>query len=608
MPRTLTVSLGLLVALPLGLSAQPPANPVPEALLAEDSVFYFRFDGIDAHRAAYDKTVLAELMKGDLGEFLGDVLKLVQEQIGPAVVKNDVLAGRPPETVMRIHKATRQLPVVLDFLVAKGVVLGVEVSSLVPPRGQLIVVLPNGGLGAYPQAFAAGLGFLLERQGFELQESQLAGRKITTARAGADADAPAAAFWVEGPHFVFTFGNEKPERTLARIDKKNGPSLIKSPLYQKVAAFQQYETVGRGFLDVERGVLLAKTLDPRIEKVLTELGVAGIKDIAFYVGFSGRYQRSTVLFNIPGERKGWLRVLTTPGEISLKDLPFLPPDASSVTVARLDAAAAYQMARATTELIAAALPNELGREAKQVFEDFEKKLGVNLKKDLLDNLEPTVVFYNSFGEGPVFLGSAVAFKLKDEKKAADAVRTIAQSLPAAFDTNVIVKRIRYQDVDIFTLHIGDRGNPITPSYVIHRGWLVIGLMPSASRGFVLRATGKYKSWQPSAMVSESLEEFRKGTKCRLIAFSESDPREPLRLAASFGQLFIGLLDAFSEFNVGKLSVPHFQALTEPLTPSVIAVLDEGTTIRIESKGTLMLLTDLIGLDSALLLFVLSLGF
>jgi hypothetical protein len=607
MRRAALATFALLLLLPLAAQAQP-AKLAPEAILAEDSVFYLRFDGIDAHRAAYDKTALAELMRGDLGQFLSGSLKLIQEQLGPGVVKGDVLSGRPPETVMKIHKAAKQLPVILDFLGEKGVVVGIEITSFLPPKAQLVVVLPNGGDAKYRDAFAASLGFLFERQGYELKEAKIAGRSVTVGRERGDQDGPQVAFWVEGAHFVFTFGTEHPEHTIKRVDKQEGPNLTKSALYKKVTAFKQYETVARGYLNVESALIIAAKADPSVAKVIAELGVAGIKDITFHAGFEGKFQRVSVQLNIPGERKGWLKALATPGEVTPKDLPFLPPDASTVTVARLDAATLYDLVRSTTELIAATLPNGNVQEAKQFFEDFEKKIGVDLKRDLLENLEPTVAFYSSFGEGPVFLGSALAFKLKDEKKAADAVRTIVQSLPAAIDPNITVKKLRYHDADIFMLSFGGRGNPFTPSYTVHKGWLVIGIMPNAPKGFVLRSSGKYKSWQPSPLAGEILAEFKKDSKARLIAYSETDPREALRMAASFGQLFVSLISAFGEVNLGTLTVPHYQSLVEPLTPSVTAVLDEGTSIRIESKGTLLLPTDLVGLDSAIFLLVLGAGF
>src|SRR5581483_5501425 len=42
----------------------------PEQLLPATTQVYLRWDGVEAHRAAYEKTALGKMMKGDTGEFV----------------------------------------------------------------------------------------------------------------------------------------------------------------------------------------------------------------------------------------------------------------------------------------------------------------------------------------------------------------------------------------------------------------------------------------------------------------------------------------------------------------------------------------------------------
>ena len=58
--RNLIASLAAALLIPVSLRAADPI--VPEKLLAKDSLFYLRYDGLDAHRKAYDETVLARLI------------------------------------------------------------------------------------------------------------------------------------------------------------------------------------------------------------------------------------------------------------------------------------------------------------------------------------------------------------------------------------------------------------------------------------------------------------------------------------------------------------------------------------------------------------------
>src|SRR5262245_31549971 len=98
--------LGLVCALlllPVSARAEQPAGS-PEHLLSAKSLFYFRYDGIDEHRKAYSKTIMAELMNGDLGEFVDYAIDSTKNAIGPAVLKGKVLEGSVSKRLQQIRK------------------------------------------------------------------------------------------------------------------------------------------------------------------------------------------------------------------------------------------------------------------------------------------------------------------------------------------------------------------------------------------------------------------------------------------------------------------------------------------------------------------------
>src|SRR6266542_3211378 len=46
------------------------AQTGPDKLLPIGTQIYFRWDGFDAHRTAFEKTAVGQMMKGDTGKFL----------------------------------------------------------------------------------------------------------------------------------------------------------------------------------------------------------------------------------------------------------------------------------------------------------------------------------------------------------------------------------------------------------------------------------------------------------------------------------------------------------------------------------------------------------
>src|SRR5438132_5329123 len=121
--------LGALLLLPAAARGEN-AKPTPEQLLSAKSLFYFRYDGLDEHRKAYDKTVMAEVMNGDMGEFVDYLVSTTKNAIGPAVLKGKVLEGSVSKRLQDIRKGFRHTPDALRYLGRRGLVVGGELISL----------------------------------------------------------------------------------------------------------------------------------------------------------------------------------------------------------------------------------------------------------------------------------------------------------------------------------------------------------------------------------------------------------------------------------------------------------------------------------------------
>src|SRR5207245_9357400 len=89
----------LLFLVPVAAAAEVPRpldqGKPPEALLAKDSMAYFRFDGVAAHRGAYEQTALAQVLDGDLRALLDQLGDLIRDSLARGTVKDKLFAGLP---------------------------------------------------------------------------------------------------------------------------------------------------------------------------------------------------------------------------------------------------------------------------------------------------------------------------------------------------------------------------------------------------------------------------------------------------------------------------------------------------------------------------------
>jgi hypothetical protein len=87
------VPLALVVLLLAGVAH---AQDAPEALLPATTQVYLHWDGVEAHRAAYEKTAVGKMMKGDLGAFLSGGIGDVQKTLSGLLTARPCCEARLP--------------------------------------------------------------------------------------------------------------------------------------------------------------------------------------------------------------------------------------------------------------------------------------------------------------------------------------------------------------------------------------------------------------------------------------------------------------------------------------------------------------------------------
>jgi hypothetical protein len=622
--------------------AQSPKSVPPEALLAADSVLYFRYDGYEPHRQAYDKTTLARIMKDDLGEFLDYLGTFTRD-----LAVRELLRGGEGKPVEK-DKAIADTKKFTEYFWKHGVVVGVEVGDDVlagsfytrrrglpgidPRRAgrenwdtQAIIVFPQAGLPANRPAVFAFLKMLTDMAGAEIIEKKEGTRTFFTT------EERIVNWWQEGDHVVLRIGTDSMKATLDVMDGRK-PNLTATPLFKNLTAFKSYETDMRGLVNLEKIVELLRApgekdrqLDMIVDAltrhlILHQLGVNGIKGLTFHMGFSGKFQRKTVMLHVPEreDRTGLLRALTRaeadPKSFDLDKLPPLPPNAADVHVMNVDWVGLYDYVYQMTKLFTLAQKFGQGGGPDFVF-SLDALLNLNFRKDVLEALEPTVVLYGAHTEGPFYLGQGVAIKVKDGKKLGESTEAMNKVL---IDSGLGVRfqKRPYRGVDMYMLNSGPniRGPDIfgfVPlTYTLHKDWFVLGLFPQSVKGFILRSEGDRKVWQAPSYYKELLAQCLKegGPNSRLAGLSVIDPTPTFEMGLAVLPIFAQYLSIFaptSRFDVSK--IPNAQAVTEFVYPKVRFYFDDGTALRWESHFAIDL-----PMESLLLpyfsLFVLAAGF
>jgi hypothetical protein len=367
-----------------------------------------------------------------------------------------------------------------------------------------------------------------------------------------------------------------------------------------VRTFKEFETGIRGFVDVAALVKIAGTV-PGIAPILEAWGLPGFKSLVLHMGYDGEFTRTLAELDVPSPRKGIMRVFGG-RPFTLADLPPVPPDAQQFMMFNLNPAEVF-------DAVGQALANQ--PDGAAAFQNFQKSINdafdINLRSDLLDALGDRTAIYASPADGVLFSQVAL-IQVKDPGKLETSLDHALKSL--AIGGSIRMKKKSFRDFQIRQIHLKQgNGFPFVPSLAVYKNWLVLGFTPQAVQGFILRATGELPPWQPESQVQAALERLPK----EFTLLSVSDPRPTIKQLLALVPLVVGIASSFPggtepSFDVGTL--PNAHLAVKHLFPNVMVWTDDGTRVRIDSRGSLELPVGFTGLDSygiLLLSFVFRFG-
>jgi hypothetical protein len=586
--------MGMVVLLLLA-PAVARAEEAPEDLLPAGTQVYLRWDGVTAHRAAYEKSALGKTLQGDTGKFVQSVFDQLQDLLGGAVVQ-ELLKGTPPEQLQKIQEDAAKAPKFVSLLGKHGLILAVEVRNAIPPDAQTTLILPDAGDEA--GSFLATLRLAASLARLEIKERQVEGRTVYML---AESPVPLA-WWVEGKHILFTGGTNLPETVIKHASATKN-RLTDNPLFKKVSGFKEFETGTRAFVDVAALAKVAKAAHNDVDKLLSETGLDGITSVTLFSGFDGAAEHGIMELELSGERHGVLRLLTGK-PFKLADVPVLPADAISWSMTNFDPKVAYDEGLRTAEaVVRIAAADELPK-LKEFLKQLDEGLGVSVRKDLLEALGDRYVQYNSPTDGALFFGQTFLIQVKDPAKLETALEQAIKGFGKTANMEVSTKKRTYHGATLHEVHVRQQGFFLLPTYTIHKGWLAFSYYPQAVQSYVLRADGQLPAWKPDAHTREALAKLPQ----EFVSISVADPRPMVKQLLALAPLIgAGVNSALpdSKFDVGL--IPNGHEATRHLFPNVAVGTVDDHALRLETRASLALPLELSNSDAVVLGFAFTIA-
>lgn len=564
--------LVLVASLLVGLVAGTARAQAPERLVPAGSQVFLQIDPADKTRAAYDRTAYAKMMNGETGKFLRGLLDWgIESGINVAAQENLLT-----ESDIELIKDGVKLG---ERLCAEGMTLGIELNQVWPVDGRLVVVLHNMSDGKLNMP-----GFLdrlhkrlAENENLAITKSTIAGRDVR----GARFDFVGVDWWSEKKDFVMSLGTGRVADYIAQIDAgKTG--LAKHPIHRKLVDFGDFPTRSRAFLDVPALCRLADKFSEEASKTVDELGLRGVGAALSISGYDGPALRGLTEIETIAPRTGLVALLSAKS-LTLADLPPMPSDLASFSATAGNYGAAARSMMDLGEKVAKIFVPDQVDNIKQTLKGFEDIAGVDLRKDLFDQLDDLAVSYYAPSEG-FGVASTWLIKVKDEAKVRSAIKNLGSSIPAIPGVLGGMTNRKYRDVEIFEFAANTPGAFATTCLCVHKGYLVYASYPQQVHGYILRTAGLLPTWKADERLAKALAPFPE----RFGSIAYSDPRPIVEAALSLAPPIVAFVNGMTTLAPGVVPfdisrIPHAQEATLGLFPNIDIAIDSGKSIRYDSR-------------------------
>jgi len=551
------------------------AQDISERLLPSGSQIYLSWDGIDKHRATFDKTAVGKMLQEDTGKFLSALWTYGNELMEVALRQ-----GGDPNVIALV----KEIPPIFSGIHHHGFVLGIEVKGIMPPQVEADLVFPKAG--GEKGSFQGVIAKLVALAKGNVQQTNVGKRTVNELSNGQ----VHFGWWNEPGNndLVLVFGTTAAADMAKAADTPNS-GFAQSKTFGKLTEFKEFSTWARGHVDVAGLLKKVAEISPEADKLIGELGLQGLHGLSFHSGFEGDAERSVVEVNTPDPRKGLLALMNKK-TITLADLPPLPSDLTSFSASNFKLRNLYDGSILIAESAINAF-NPGAADPKESIRQFEALLGIKFGEDLFGSFGDMSVSYSSPAEGPLGLGGVYLLKVKDEKKLAETLEALFKAIPPFPGAEVSYKKRPYRGGEVMDLKVKtDQGEYAIANMTIYKGWFLFANYPQSAYGFILRSNGELPRWKASKALVKSLSAFPK----EFTAIAISDPRPGVKTVLSIMPTLMtiansalpNVLPGAPIFDVGV--IPQAQDAVRHLFPNITVTTDDGKKVRSESRASLAL--------------------
>ena len=235
---------------------------------------------------------------------------------------------------------------------------------------------------------------------------------------------------------------------------------------------------------------------------------------------------------------------------------------------------------------------------QEAMEQIDGALGIKIA-DMLATLGDVGLTYQTPGDGFLNLGQVFAVSIKDEVAFKKYFNTLCQKLEGFTNNGLKIKRRIYHGVELREFGTGE-GDVVHPTFAVCDGWLVLGLYPQSVQGFVLRSKGKLPAWKPDARTAKTLAAIPE----KPAAIQYTDPRPTVKLVLSAAQPFASnYADKFFKgYQFDTSVLPNPEEACQHLFPNVVWIHNDGKMMRWETRESLALPFELVGIEAILTLY------
>lgn len=259
--------------------------------------------------------------------------------------------------------------------------------------------------------------------------------------------------------------------------------------------FEAYFRPEKIWTTVWSALAMAKAMNPGdmdevdvdgIKRAVDALGLLNIKSVGLASAYENGKGVDRSFASTDGEPKGLMKMMSG-GDIDQSQLAYVPKDASSFSIARIEPVVFYDTMMAAVD----AYDPNIGSMVKTQLNGMQEQLKINLRDDLFANLGPEMMTYAMPVSGNALPEMGFLFKVQDPANALKVLQTASAMSQGAFSISEIDTeggKLYGIDMDLPD-EMAQLQSMIDPTFTFHKGYLVVGFNRSDVRAAIKMLNG-----------------------------------------------------------------------------------------------------------------------